>query len=74
MVPAGDRLQHQPGGDQRAAHASVRFGHGNAKIPGGAETRKEIVRPPLVAIHARRQRIELATREPIGLVEDLLFF
>jgi hypothetical protein len=60
--------------DQRTADAPVLFGNGNAEIPSGAKTRKEIDRPLLVAIHARRQRVELTTREPIGLVEDLLLF
>jgi hypothetical protein len=74
VIPAGDCLENEAGCDERAADAAVLRGNGDAEIPRRAEARKEIVRPPLVAIHARRERVKLAAREPVGLVEDLLLF
>ena len=74
VVPTGDGLEDEPGGDEGAADAPIFLGNGDAEIAGGAETRKEIVRPPLVTIHARGERIELTAREPVGFVENLLLF
>jgi hypothetical protein len=74
VVPTGDRLEDEPGGDERTANAPVLLGDSNAEITGRSKTRKKIVRPPLVTIHALRQRVELPAREPVGLLEDLLLF
>ena len=70
-VPAGERLSDQSLGEGVEARAAQLLGHRDAEIAALAEEREQVLRPPLLVVHLRQQRMQFLAREAVGLVEDL---
>ena len=74
MVVACEGLRDEAAREQVATGAAVLGGEVRTQKSGCGELRKDPLGPPLLRVHARRERIEFLPREPIRRGEDRLMF
>ena len=70
MIPARKGLQHQATVEQVAAGAAIFLWRRDPAETSCTDLLKNLIWPPLVAVHARRQRVEFAPSELVGALEQ----